>query len=485
MTLKLSSSIGVSARDTRGLAYNRDAYDARADVFHVMPEIGIKALMGVPVKAGAETPVSVTVPGLPVNADLRSITAKLQVTALGSAEQVRPVSVKEGSAPARKFEIGVDSTPGLRNVQVRLQGGQPIWTRGGAVPAGTYDLPDFAAQANAYLDQASIAGDSVVFQFLVSSETDGGVAISVTPGFTYSLLQTQSWKNDLDSTVRIDRNLPLEFNSVEILPLEPIAAARAIVRSAIRLDAGGQFGPDRLLGEVVEFDGREMARVSPDYSVAQQVRLSPGIAKSSLRCSGISAFLECDAPAELYVELQPDAGGTPAAGGPLAKATCALEPPQPGAPQLWTFAGFDGQAELNLDVPYWVVVKAVRGEARLGLRTRRDDPSAPVVYGDAMVNRGGDKWKCLAPVPGRRDGCGPVVALAGIVYVPDPDSQTAAVHVQIVGSSAEQKFDPAAQPQRIDLSLAGDGYPQATLVIRSHARGLLTLANVVQEYALS
>src|SRR5688572_19908422 len=425
----------VGMKNLRGLAHDREAYDARAGAFHIGPAIDLVAFIGVPVKAGQETPVAVTVPDLPVNADVHRITATLTVTAYGSAEHVQPVTIKEGTGEPRRFEVGVDSTPGLRNVQVKLQGGQPIWTRSGAVAAGTYDLPDFAAQANAYLDQARIAGAAAVFQFLVTSDADGSVSISISPGFAYSLLQTQSWKNDLDSTVRVDRNLTLEFNSVEVLPLDSIAASRAIRRAAIRLDAGGQFGPDRLLGTVAEFDGRQRATISPDYSLAQQFRLAPTIARSAVRCSGISAYLECDAPAELYVELQPDADGLPAMAAPLAKATCAVTPPQKGTPQLWTFASFATPAELNLDAPYWIVIKAVRGAARLGLATAASSTApAPVAYGNTLISRGGDRWKCLAPSVERRGGCSStVVALAGVVYLPDPDSQTAAIHLAVSG----------------------------------------------------
>src|SRR5262249_3697817 len=146
--------------------------DARAGLF----DIGDLLLPTVTVKAGQETAVPVAVPGLPANADVHKLTAKLHVVD-GSAEQTTPASVKEGDGPKRTFEIGIDAQPGLRNVQVRLQGGAPIWNHEGAVPASVYQLPDFAQLVNAYLEQVKIKGDTVL-QFLVKSEVDGSVAIT-------------------------------------------------------------------------------------------------------------------------------------------------------------------------------------------------------------------------------------------------------------------------------------------------------------------
>jgi hypothetical protein len=472
---------GIVAKVTRGLLYNQPAYAARTDLF----AIGELLLSTVTVKAGEETAVPVGVPGLPANADVQKLTAKLHVVD-GSAEQTTPASVKEGNGPKRTFEIGVDAQPGLRNVQVRLQGGAPIWNHTGAVPAATYQLPDFAPQVNAYLEQAKISGNTVL-QFLVKSEVDGSVAITVDPvdpNFDFKLLQTQSWKNDLDSTFRIDRNLPLEFNSIEKLPLDPIAGN--ITRSAIRLEAVGQFGPERLLGEVENWDGREHATVSPDYSVAQLIELNSDVVKKSVQAAGIVGYIESDAAAEVYVELQPDAGGAPASGAPLAKSNVSYKPPEKGAKQQWTLASFERPTLLQLSTPYWVLVKAVRGNVRLSLRAQIPADQKPAVLRPVtMINRGGDHWLVLAPDARADSVRSNVAALTGVIYKPDPDNQTPAIQLMIETSASEQHFEPGSRPKTVALDLKGDKRQQATLVVRSHAHGMLTVANLVQEYTVT
>jgi hypothetical protein len=473
---------GIVAKVTRGLLYNQPAYDARVGLF----DVGELLLATVPVKAGQETAVPVAVPGLPANADVHKLTAKLQVGRDGSAEQTATASVEEVNGPKRTFKIGADAQPGLRNVQVRLQGGAPIWNHAGAVPADEYQLPDFAQQVNAYLEQAKIKDDTVL-QFLVKSDVDGSVAIKVDPvdpSSDFTLLQTQSWKNDLDSTFRIDRNLTMEFNSIEKLPLDSIAGN--ITRSAVSLEAKGQFGPERLLGEVESWDGRENATVSPDYSVAQLIELNSDVVKKSVQAAGIVVYIESGAAAEVYVELQQDASGVPASGAPMAKSNVSYKPPDKGAKQQWTLASFEQQAALQLSTPYWVVVKAVRGNVRLGLRAQIPADQKPVVLRPiTMINRGGDHWVAMAPDASSDSPRSTVAALTGVIYRPEPDNQTAAIQLTIETSASEQHVEPGSQPKPVVLDLKGDKRQQATLVVRSHAHGMLTVANLVQEYTVT
>jgi hypothetical protein len=485
MQLAISNQFAVNFAGARGLAYDQTAYNARPGLFDVANLIALDT--SVTVKAGEETPVPVQVQNLKPNANILHITAELTISDPGpEPPQTSTVSVTQNGGNPSSFGITLDSTPGLRNVQVRLQGGPVLWNHAGVAPPGPYDIPDFAAQANAYLDQAKIIGNGVTFQFLVKSETAGTVQISINPNLDFVLLQTQSWKNSMDSTIRLDRNLQLDYNSVEELPLEDIATPGAIKRSQIRFDAGGKFDPGRLLGEVTTFDGRQAATISSDYSLAQNFQIVSTVVKKGIQCSGISAYFQSDSPADLYFELQTDATGSPGNAMPLASANVPYKPPEKGAPQLWTFAAFLKPAELSLDTIYWVVIKAVRGTANLGLQISSPDPSHAVSYGPALINRGGDRWKCLAISPkGRGDSCSLTLrALAGIVYLPGLDNQTAAIHALVGNTPAEQRFDAAAKPLTISLGLTGITQKQAVLIIRSHARGMLTLANVIQEYKL-
>src|SRR5439155_10791964 len=123
---------------------------------------------------------------------------------------------------------------------------------------------------------------------------------------------------------------------------------------------------------------------------------------------------------------------------------------------------------------------------RLGLRTASaPDPVGPAQFDQVRVNRGGQRWTCLARTPGTLAGeCDDSLsALLGLVYLPEPDNQTAAIQILVEGSSVDEYCDPGPQAKDIALDLSGDRRQQATLVVRSHARGTLTVANIVQEYA--
>jgi hypothetical protein len=462
------SSINVKAE--RGLT--GDAYLSRDDSFIVDL---IAAIEGVALKAGEETPVAVPVAGLPSNANLQTITAKLTVAQDQQAGTTQSSSVTEGSDQPRSFQVTVDNVPGIRNVQIRLNQGTVFWTHTGALQAGTYAIPDFSAQANTYLDKYHSQDGKVTLQFLVKSDVAGHVTIDIDPGFKFSLLQTQSWKNDLDSTFRVDRTLKLTFNQTTQLPIDAVtvpAGSRAAI-TQVRLDAGGQFGPERLLGAVETHDGHQYATVSSDFSIAQQATPVKSMVKTAIQCTGIAGYFEADGPAEFYVELQNDQNGSPAGDTPLAKSNVSFQPADPNDPQPWTFAKFEKPAELKPDTPYWIVSKGVRGAVRLGITGTAADPSGPVTRGPLLLNRGSQIWKAYSTDS--------LVGLLSLVYVPQPDNQTAAIEISVDG--VPQRIDPQSAAKTINFPVSSSSVPQ--LVVDSRALGSLTVANVIQEYTLA
>ncbi len=240
------TSTGIKA--ARGLTGG--AYEARDDLFVFDPSFGLQdigLLEGVPVKAGQETPVPVDLGSdVSPHANIQKITATLKVINDGSAgaTQTTSATVTADKDPPRSLQVSVDNVPGMRNVQIRLNQGSVIWTHPGAVPAADYPIPDFSAQANAYLDKYQSKDGKVTLVFLVKSDTNGKVQITVDkPDST--VLQTQSWKNEVDSTFRADRTLKLTFNQIEGLPVDPVPASAGHLATTkdIRLDAAGQFSP--------------------------------------------------------------------------------------------------------------------------------------------------------------------------------------------------------------------------------------------------
>jgi hypothetical protein len=297
-------------------------------------------------------------------------------------------------------------------------------------------------------------------------------------------LQTQSWKNELDSSFRVDRTLKLTFNQIERVPVDAVTPPQghSALVSKVHLDAGGQFGADRLLSDIETHDGRQFATVSQEFSLGQQATAFAGgptsrfkdLLKSTIQCTGVTGYFEADDKAEFYIEMQADQNGSPAGGAPLAKSNVAFTPADKTNPQPWTFAKFEKAAELKPGVPYWIVVKSVRGSIRLGLKVSDTDPQPepPVARGALLLNRGGLIWKGYARTP--------IEALLSLVYVPQPDNQTAAIQISIGEAGSKELIELQNTAKTISFPTSGAGVP--LLVVGSRGVGSLTIANVIQEY---
>jgi hypothetical protein len=446
----------------------------------------------VAVQAGKETPVPVqiTATPLPPNANIESVLARVHVAnASGAATQDHVgVNITGGAAPGQ-YDVAVDQPVRPRNVQLKLKDGEVFWTFGGGLTAIAYDLPDFALALNTYLDKANLTAPVTELPFVLTSDAPGQVGIEIQE-LHYSQVKTQTWSNPLDSTTRVDRNLGLSFGAVAMLPLDPLTEqpGQVVQLQSLRLDVGGQFGPDRLLGNIEVHDGRQFATISSDYALAQRFMLSGALVQGTCRCTGLTGFFTADARAELYVALQRDANGTPASDAPLAQANLTFTPPDTSdTPQPWTFATFAAAVELQTEVAYWMVVKGVRGSVRLGLQAapQGDATTLPVLRDALVINRGGQRWKSMFRTPPTPS----IVALLGIVYVPGSDDQTAAVQLTVTGAPAAgtpvgQRLDPGREPQTVTLNTGGVHWNHVRLEIRSHAEGTLSLANVIRAYRL-
>jgi hypothetical protein len=460
LTLKGPESIRVDMKGARGLV--GEAYALRPGRFNVIPS---PADNYIPLKAGEDTEVSVAVTDLPANADVKSITACLYVADddPGTAPP-NGVTIKRGEEAPVELQVTPSVPTRPRNVTIRLANGKPIWTFSDTLVKNEYKLPDFAEQLNAYLDKVTTAESQVTLSFLVRSDTPGRVKIVLTSK-NVTRLQTQAWTNDLDQTVRLDRNLQLDFGDRSEIPLDMIAAPGRTLLRSIRLDVGGTFGAERLLGAVREHAGHDYAIVSADYAIAQQFVL-----ETDVRAAGISGFLAADADTELYVELQADRHHLPGTDAPLAQSNVTLAADNDGMPS-WVYAQFDAPAELSAATPYWIVVKGVRGKARLGTEAQ------PGIYLRAlMVNRTGGLWKPFAPVTGPS-----LVCMLRLVYVPGIDNQSAAVQIAIKDVEV-QAVDPQQAPKTIAFKLGKASLERAIIEITSQAQGTLTVTNVIQEY---
>lgn len=361
---------------------------------------------------------------------------------------------------------------------MRLDGGDVFWSLGGAGALGEHPLPDFVEQANAYLDRLEPGVEEVILKFLVKSDGPGRVKIRIEEnGVEYSVIRTQSWENPLDNTVRLDRTFQLDFGDVERITLDPFSGPNnsSLSLSAVRADLGGEFEPERLLGDFDSHDGKEFATISGDYSLAQELMIEKKTTAKPIRCAGVTGVFQAEAEADLYLEIRDDAGSSPSSGPPLAKSNLSIAPPGKEENGRWAFARFEAPVDLSPETAYWIVVKGIRGQARLGLGPLADEQPDKYLRG-ARVNRGGQVWKGLS-----RPYAPPTSALLRLVYLPEIDNQSAAVEIAVEKSS--QRIDPKPEAQAVSLALPeGRGAGKSEIVIKSHARGTLSIANVIQEH---
>src|SRR5690349_10112352 len=129
-------------KGARGLVGEANAL--RPGIFETVP--GLIFAFYTPLKAGEDTTVPVPVDDLPANADVKSITARLDVVdedSTGPAPPPNAVTITRGNeSTTLQVTPSVPTRP--RNVTVRLDQGEPFWTFGETLVKGSYDLPDFA-----------------------------------------------------------------------------------------------------------------------------------------------------------------------------------------------------------------------------------------------------------------------------------------------------------------------------------------------------
>ncbi|MDR5748850.1 hypothetical protein QCE73_37355 [Caballeronia sp. LZ029] len=464
--------------------------------FYQVSQYELFSILGVadtPVAAGKVAHVDVAIDGLPPNADVESCLVELYVDDADGALPPRTTGVsitKKNDADASgDFSVKIAQPTRPSNLRVTL-GDATVWTSGGPLTDSIYELPDAADALNAFLDKQTGATRPLkTLSFDVHSDTSGKIGLRIT-SLTFSQVKTQMWPNPLDGTVRNDRSSEVGFGAIVRLPLDPLidVSTVPVKLDQLTLDADGKIDSDRLLGQVETHDGREFATVSTDYSIAQEFTLIGNkgtMLHSPVKCSGVAACVIADAEAELYAEIQGDNDGAPASGIPLGKGTAAVAPAIPNVnTPPWALVRFAATVSLDVDKPYWLVLKAVQGSMELALVGTPTAGAAPNAFSRQRlsVSRASQVWK-----PFGRDDAAASVALAGVIYVPTSDDQTAAAQVAISGTPQQDRLlleavDPAPKPRTFVLKTADVDWRQATLEVHCYATGTLHIANVIQRF---
>lgn len=433
---------------------------------------------GYAVKPGQDTVIEVSVDGLRRNADVKTCAATLLVggppllsLAMGGAPATTSISI-DGPDGKKDYAVAVALPARPRNVTLRLEGGDVFFRHGDQLTNSEYDLPDFARELNAFLDGYQ-GGLPVRLRFVLTSDAPGSADVRMGT-IVSNYIQTQTWTNPVDGTVRVDRSFDLAFGDVrdvELLPLPTDHSSRRLL--SLTADAVGEFGPERSLGEATLADsGTEFASIDSVFGAAQAVR-----AEVDVQCVGVALVLTARSSATVYVGFYADAMGQPdSAQGALGETQFAVEPADSGP--AWFHAVLPAPVVLRAGQLVWLVSRGIQGEVRLAVAraTFRH-------FGELRVTRGGHLWRALSHVH-----ADDTRALVRLVHLPGPENASSALEFRLRSARSGNEYarmalDPSARPLTVRVPLsdvaAGD---DVRAEIWSHARGSVTLTNVIQEY---
>jgi hypothetical protein len=455
----------ISFKALRGL-FDSPAYASRPDLMAL--DLQAEPVL-TPLEPGQETVVwnTISVDDLPPNANVKQCQLTIEYPeSSNGAEQTTQVGIQSDSGGETLYNLRVISPNAPRNVAIRLKGGETIWTHAGAMTATSYTLSNFAGPLNAYLDRVKPEQNHLFLQFLVKSDTDGQIKLN-TQVQEYSLLKTHIWENAQDQTARIDQTFGLDFGTVQRVPLARLSDPNPTSHT-ITLDIAGELDQERLLGQIdAPPNVNQFATISLDYALAQQI-----ILPFSLRLIGISVWLQGSAEAELYVEIQPDRNDLPAVDTPLAQSTRSFTKGQANDSAQWQWIDLGSPVDLQAERPYWLVIKGIRGKAQLGLQESNAD-----YLHRMLVHRGGQLWKPLSSSASHSP------ALLRLIYLPGSENPLSAIEMGLESLETSFRFlDPGAEIQTVSLDANSLGTRQPVLLFKSHARGQLTLANIIQDY---
>ena len=458
----------------RGLAFDSIAYAARPGLIDrvILTEF---VLVGTPVVPGQDTVLTLAVPGLARNAEVKSLTCELHVGD-GDAAAPTPTSTSikgPNDSAAKNYDISVATSSRPRNVALRLDGGDVFWRKGDVLTESKYDLPDIATQVNAFLDRLSPGGE-VALRFLLTSDTPGRARITLKAN-SATRIQTQAWSNQVDGAKSVERSITLAFGDVIDLDLTPLPAdgSAGTVRT-VSIDSTGVFGPERTLGSAELAPGTtEFATAGGDYSVAQSFT-SPVDAQ----CTGVTVAVATAAAATLYFALMPDLDGVPQVDGTaLAEAQVSIDAGSVGDAR-WQYAKWPTPIALAAQQVVWILCRGIQGAATLPVAALHDP-----MLGTLRVSRGGQQWRSL-----NEDGADVGCVHARLVYLPGPENPSSPVELAVFGAQTGAEIvsvpiDAGAQAQRVSLVMPGAGAARGIRArVRANGQGVLTVSNVIQEY---
>lgn len=471
--LKGPQKLDVAIQSVRGLAVQaRFTKPIITAAYRIFQEPIVKSPV-IELKPGEQVRIIVTLPpDIPIDAEFVHLQpALLPQEGSSRADQITQTSiVKEEGDVIKTYSVDISAPATSTVLTARFEEGDVFWTFTNPLIENRYDMPDIAEQTNQYLDaMQQTHGDidtPIELPFLIESNTATRVSIGLF-AIEYVRVKTQSWFNELDGTERVDRNLSLDFAQVETIPVNSLVDDAGEKLMELHLDIGGEFGQERLLGSTQRHgDIEQMMTINDDFAIAQGIHLD-----TEIKCVGVCALLQIEAETEIYTEIQTDTNGMPATSSPMVQTTTQLSASLDQANINWAFIPFESPVDLRPNETYWVIFRGVQGVGRLAMQAQ-----AGTYLTRMLINRGGQMWR---PAQAKEDS---VIPMLRCVYLPDIDNQAAAITLGLEGTDIQRPIDPQPQSQHILFQIAETIDSPVRLVIQSHAKGALSLANLIQKF---
>lgn len=386
-------------------------------------------------------------------------------------------------------------------LELRIDGGPPVWTHPAAVRSGT----DAALNETTWNDQGKRLVDITAALRALTGDPlapEAPVTFTLTLSARLPCLLTLARQGaPLLRRIRRVNFAGSESTSVIAasegvqtvsLPLPPVAAGATRRVSEVRMTAAGAFPPDRTLppvgpdpalgpvapGGAAQVPVAELV-IDPGHAICIRVATAAGLAE----LLGVRLPLAIGAGgAELRVTVRDRLS----VDGSVAVVSETSDPvTRDQGAEAWTSFAFKKAYPLDAAVPPWLVITAARGEATLAVAAAGSLVGPiPGVIDMAEIRRGppGGPWQALPAPLTQSPASGGVIAARGrvrLVGLPSKAVPLAPLSVSLAGGSGEAPLTPTAKGVAVSLAPTVP-VVQATpaLELTAFAPGTLTLSAI-------
>jgi hypothetical protein len=363
------------------------------------------------------------------------------------------------------------------NVKASLNNRLPFWTKPGPL-RDQHPAAGFAQELNTLLRSLTSASD-VTLQ--LTSDIPGVLGITGWPPSAAGVMHTAAARFGGQASTQVAL-AALEPQPVTI----PFPVATQALVTDLTLQLSGAFPPWRSYpAQTSEVPGNLGLTVDANFSVARRLTLG-----GAATLYGLSVGLRVPvADAQIHLEIQPDSGGVPAGGKPIAAADLTVPAGGDAAGSTaWTEVLFPSPAAVAAGRDVWLVAKAKTGTAELVAA-----PEAPAEATRTVVATGGGTWDEYPPVIAGAEQT-PLMPVAQLRVLRKPfasentpllDLAWAApggAIVQADAGTATTQVDMGAPPATGPLAASTDGNVQLVVSVTARSTGILSLKGATLTY---